>query len=112
MQKRKIMLLRNSPLNKNHQRKIYFVRIVLQQPFETKLKFYRQLQKTFNKINLLMHHDFIRIIYIDVNDFKQRDFDVIIYHLKKNANSNQLKRTNIEFIMFLNRMFIFAKKRY
>ena len=106
------MLLRNSSSNKNRQRKIYFARIVLQQSFEIEIKFYRQLQKIFNKINLLVHHDFIRVIYIDVDAFKRRDFDVIIYHLKKNVNSNQFKRIDIEFIMFLNRMFIFAKKRY
>ena len=76
------MLFRNF-LSKNRQRKIYFVNIVLQQSFAFELKFYRQLQKIFNKINLLIHHDFIRVIYIDVNAFKRRNFDVIIYHLKK-----------------------------
>ena len=106
------MLLRNSSSNKNRQRKIYFARIVLQQSFEVKVKFYRQLQEVFNKINLLIHHDFIRVTYIDVDAFKRRDFDVIIYHLKNDVNSNQFKRIDIEFIMFLSRMLTSAKKRY
>ena len=37
---------------------------------------------------------------------------MIIYHLKFKTNFNNFKRFNIEFIMFLNRMFISTKKRY
>ena len=112
LQKRKTMLLRNFSFSKSRQRKVYFASIVLQQSFAFELKFYRQLQKTFNKASLLIHHDFTRVIYIDVDAFKRRDFGVIIYHLKNDANSNQFKRTDIEFIMFLSRMLTFAEKRY
>ena len=106
------MLLRNFSFNKNRQRKIYFVRILLNKFFEFELKTYRQLQKIFSNVSLLMHHDFIKIMYIDVNAFKRRDFDVIIYHLKFDADFNNFKRKKIQLIMFLNRMFTFVEKRY
>ena len=80
--------------------------------FEIEIKFYKQLQKIFDKIKLFVHHDFIRITYIDVNVFKRRDFDVVIYHLKFDANLNNLKHEKIQSIIFLNRMLITIEKRY
>ena len=59
-----------------------------------------------------MHYDFTRIIYVNVDAFKRRDFDVVIYHLKFDANFNNFKTKKIEFIMFFNRMLIFVEKRY
>ena len=52
------------------------------------------------------------IIYINVNVFKYRDFDVVIYYLKFETNFNYFKHNEIEFILFLNRMLIFVEKRY
>ena len=110
--KRKTFLLRSFSSNKNRQRKIYFVKTILQKFFVVELKFYWQFQKNFDKTNLLIHYDFIRIIYINVDVSKQRDFEVIIYHLKFTANFNNFKRNEIELIMFFNRMFTSTKKRY
>ena len=112
LQLRKTMLLRSSSSNKKCQRKIYFVKITLKKSFETKIKFYNQLQKTFDKTKLFIHYDFTWITYIDVNVFKRRDFDVVIYHLKFDVNFNNLKQEEIQSIMFLNRMFIIVEKRY
>ena len=85
-------MFRNSFLNKKRQRKIYFVKIVLQKFFTIELKFYRQLQKVFNKVSLLIYYNFIRVTYINVNIFKQRDFEIIIYYLKFNTNVNNFKQ--------------------
>ena len=95
LQVKKTMLLRSSLFNKNRQRKIYFLRIVLNKFFDFELKIYRQLQKTFNNVNLLIYYDFTWVLYIDINVFKRRNFDVIIYHLKFNANFNNFKRKKI-----------------
>ena len=92
LQFRKTMLFRSSSSNKKRQRKMYFVKIILKKFFEIEIKFYNQLQKTFDKTELFIHHNFIRITYIDVNVFKRRDFDVVIYHLKFDANLNNFKQ--------------------
>ena len=112
LQKRKILLLRSSSTNKERQRKMYFAKIVLKKFIETEYEFYRQLQKVFRQISLLMYHDSTRIIYINVNVFKRRDFDVVIYHLKNEIDSNNFKHDEIEFILFLNRMLTFVEERY
>ena len=112
LQRRKIFLFRKFSFNKNRQRKIYFVKIQLTTITIVELKSYRQLQKVFRKIILFVHHDSIKSLYIDVNVFKRRNIEIIIYHLKLETNFNNFKRFQIEFIMFLNRMFILTKKRY
>ena len=85
---------------------------MLKKFFDVKYKAYCQLQKAFRKINLLIYYNFTRIIYIDVNAFKRRDFDVIIYHLKLEANFNNFKHNEIKSILFLNRILIVVEKRY
>ena len=59
-----------------------------------------------------MHYNSTCVIYIDINVFKRRDFDVVIYYLKFKANFNNSKHEKIEFILFFNRMLIFVEKRY
>ena len=85
---------------------------MLQKSFAIKLKFYKQFQKNFDKVNLLIYYNFTRVTYIDVNVFKQRSFKIIIYYLKFDANINNFKQKKIELIMFFNRMFTLIKKRY
>ena len=105
-------MFRSSSANKKRQRKIYFVKTILKKSFEKKHKSYRQLQKVFYQINLLIHYNSTCIIYININAFKRRDFNVVIYYLKFEANFNNLKHEKIEFILFLNRILIFVEKRY
>ena len=112
LQRRKTFLLREFSFSKNRQRKMYSVKIQLTTTTIVELKSYRQLQKVFRKITLLVHHDSIRPLYIDVNVFKRRSIEVIIYHLKLETNFNNFKRSEIEFIMFLSRMLTLTKKRY
>ena len=76
------------------------------------MKFYNQFQKVFDQVKLLIHHDFTRITYVNVDVFKQRNFDVVIYHLKFDANFNNFKTKKIKFIMFFNRMLTSIEKRY
>ena len=91
---------------------MYLIKTQLTTIIIVELKSYRQLQIFFNKITLFVHHNFIKSFYIDVNVFKRRNIKIIIYHLKFETNFNNFKRFEIEFIMFLNRMFTSTKKRY
>ena len=112
MQRRKILLLRSFLANKKRQRKIYSARTVVKKFFVVELKFYNQLQKAFDQVKLLIHHDFTRITYVNVDVFKRRDFDVVIYHLKSDADFNNFKIDEIELIMFFSRILISVEKRY
>ena len=91
---------------------MYSAKTILKKPFEAELNSYNRLQKVFRKIELLIHHDSTRITYINVDAFKRRDFEIVIYHLKPDADANNLKREEIQSIMFLSRMLTFAEKRY
>ena len=112
LQRRKILLFRSSSTNKKRQRKIYFVKTILKKLFEKKYKFYQQLQKNFYQISLLIYYDLTHIIYININAFKRREFNVVIYHLKFKTNFNNFKHKEIEFILFFNRILTFVEKRY
>ena len=112
LQIRKTLLFRNSSTNKERQRKMYSIKTILKKSFESELKIYRQLQKVFRKIILLIHHDFTRVTYINVDVFKRRDFDVVIYHLKFETDSNHFKHEKIESILFFSRMLTSIEKRY
>ena len=49
-----------------------------------KLKFYECIQKEFVKTFFLVHHDSEKILYMNVNASKRRDFEVMIFYLKEN----------------------------
>ena len=71
--------------------------------------FYEILQKMFNKFIFLIHHDFARQLYANVNILHKRDFEIIVYHVKKKFIYN---KKNIEFILFLSKILISIKSRY
>ena len=74
---------------------------------------YRQLQKFFSLVSFLIHFSINRKLYIDINAFKRREFEIMIYHIKFIClNSNKSKRIDIEFILFFNRIFNEAEKKY
>ena len=112
LQIRKTLLLRSSSANKKRQRKMYSIKTILKKSFESELKIYRQLQKVFRKIILLIHHDFTRVTYINVDVFKRRGFEIVIYHLKSETDSNHLKHEKIESILFFSRMLTSVEERY
>ena len=63
-------------------------------------------------MSFLVHFDRERTLYIDIDVFKRRDFEAIIYHLKFDANFEKSRCINIEFILFLNKLLNVAKTRY
>ena len=101
-----------SSLNKNKIRKVYNQRTMIEHSNFDELNFYRQLQKFFVNVDFLVHFDRGRVLYIDVDIFKQRDFETMIYHLKSSVDFEKSRCTDIEFILFLSRLLNFAKTRY
>ena len=61
----------------------------------------------FNKYFFLIHHDFVRQLYVDVDILYERDFKIIVYHVKKEKIIYNKK--NIEFILFFNKISISVK---
>ena len=112
LQRRKTLLFRQSSFTKNIVRKTYFRRIVVENSTTKKLKFYRQFQETFNQVFFLIHFCNDKILYIDIDAFKRREFEIMIYYFKSSVDFNNSKRNDIEFILFLNRMLNEIEIRY
>ena len=64
----------------------------------------------FNKFIFLIHHDFARQFYVDVDVSYKRDFEIIVYHVKKEKITYNKK--DIKFILFLNKILILIEFCY
>ena len=92
---------------------MFFKKIIIENLIVEKLKSFRQLQKSFKQTIFLMHFFDEKILYVDIDASKRRDFETMIYHLKFNClNLEKLKRVDIESILFFNRMLNIAKTKY
>ena len=109
LQMRKTLILKFS-LTKNAIRKRYIERINLKILIEAKIAFYEKIQKVFSKFIFLIHHDRFRKLFANVNVSHKRNFDVIIFHVKKNKNN--FIKVDIELILFFNKILTFAKFKY
>ncbi len=110
LQQRKILLLKNSSSQREHARKAYVDRIIIDNRTTRKEKSFEMIQKTFKNSRFLTHFKIIRQFLIDVNAFK-KEFEVFVYHIKKNWK-DMTKSTTIESIVFLSKILTSAKKRY
>lgn len=111
LQQKKVVLLRLFLSNKSRLQKIYNQRIVIDLFTNKKFNFYCQLE-FFDRSIFLIYFDRDRILYIDINVSKKREFNIIIYYLKLNANSKKLRTLNIQSIFFLSCPLNFAKIKY
>ena len=113
MQRRKTLLLKQSSFNKSTTRKIFSQKIIVENSIIDELKSYRQLQKLLNQITFLIHVFNERIFYIDINAFKRRKFEIIVYHFEIVClNSKKSKRIDIELILFFSRIFNNVEIKY
>ena len=117
MTRRKTKLLRQFLSNKNKQRKIFNLHIVIDQDSSKKRTVYEILQLVFSNFTFLTHFDRIRILFINVNVFKKHDFGIIIYHVKnENKYRDNLKqlmiRIDMKFILFFNKCLTNVENRY
>jgi hypothetical protein len=71
------------------------------------------LQKNLIKITLLIHFDKRKWLWINFNEFKEFDFEVIVFYvIKKFSKKTWSIKNDIQLIMFLSRLFISAEKNY
>ena len=112
LQRRKVMLIRQSPSNKGAIRKAYSHKTIIDHPSEEELESYRQLQESFSQATFLVHFSADRVLFIDIDASKRRGFGAVAYHLKSGADVDKPKRTDIEPILFLSRMLNEAEKNY
>ena len=95
---------------KNNVRKRFNANNCLNIFINVKRLFYEIFQKMFNKFIFLIHHDFARQLYVDVDVSHERDFEITVYHVKKEKIIYSKK--NIELILFLSKILISAESRY
>ncbi len=84
---------------------------------------FKTLQSLLFKFSYLIHFNSVKHLYINLNMFKSFDFDVMIYHIKKEVHIN-IKKGNssiakifssklfIQLIMFLSRLLKSAETHY
>ena len=112
LQRRKTLLLRQSSFNKRTIRKIYSKKTVINHFLVEELESYRLLQKNFSKASFLVYFSSNRQLYINIDVFKRREFEAMIYHLKVDVNFDKFKRNDIELILFLSRMLSEIETKY
>ena len=106
---RKILILKNFSI-KSNARKRFSNNARLNIFIESKIELYKIIQKIFFKSTFLVYHDRTRQLYIDVNISHERDFDVIVFHVKNNKNF--FIKDDIKFILFLNKILISIEFKY
>lgn len=116
LQRQKITLLKNEFTQKTIKKK-FSKRILLKTLSNNEIDAYNQLQADFSRLSWLTHFDKSRVLYADVNASKS-GFGVMMYHVK-NAKISASRfdekfftKKQIDFIMFLNKIFISIESRY
>ena len=95
---------------KNNARKRFSNDIRLNIFINFKIVFYEIIQKFFFKLIFLIYHDKTRQLYVDVNAFHERDFDVTIFYVKN--DKKMFIKKNIEFILFFNKILTSIEIKY
>ena len=76
-------------------------------------EFFQTLQKTLSNASILIYFNSKRVLWIDLNEFKEHEFGIIIFHLRDEVFQNVISlRTQIESIMFLSRLLISVERNY
>jgi hypothetical protein len=114
LQQRKTNLLKDESI-KRKSRKFFSLKILIENSSSVELDVYNQLQSNFSRARWLTHYNRIRQLYVDV-DVSKKEFEVIMYHLKKDVDEKFLKESlskrDIESILFLSKTLFKTKSRY
>ena len=97
-------------------RKKHVIKLILNNFSNEKITAFKLLQRKLKNSIFLMHFNFDRRLYIDLNVLKKWNFVAMIYHLL-NDSENQNKMTiitriSIQSIMYLNKMFNSVEHNY
>ena len=102
--------------NKKRTRKQHFQKTLINDSTQIEKNAFKQFQNFFDRSIFFVHYDKFRRFFINVDAFKKKNYDVIVYHVKINVHSFNLtispRRQNIESIMFLNKILSSIEKRY
>ena len=113
LQIRKTMLLKNESIQEL-KRRTFSKETFLKKSITKKLDAFEQLQADFARSSWLTHFDKSRILHVDVNVSK-KEFEVIVYHLKKKRDFKDHKissKKDVDSILFLSKILTSMKSRY
>ena len=116
-QRRKTTLLRLFFVHKNNQRKIYNQRVTIKKSSKNEIFVYETLQIVFNQSIFLLHFNFNKILFINVNTFKKLKFDIVIYYVKyekkyREINKLLIVKDNMKLILFFSKYLTNVENRY
>ena len=72
------------------------------------------MQDNLNKSTFLIHFDKIKRFYINIDVSQKRNYEIMIYHVKKNMKKRNRSfiKNNVLFIMFLSKVLSKTKTKY
>ncbi len=110
LQKLKTKLLKNSSTKARRKRFINRTRIIF---INKEMISFLLLQENLIKITLLIHFDRNKWLWIDLDEFKKFDFEVIVFHVtKKFIKKIWSTKNDIQSIMFLSRLVTSIERNY
>ena len=60
----------------------------------------------------LYYYNFKRQLYVDLDESKRYEFEIMIYYVFNNSQSSSFSKINIQLIFFLFKLLNIAKLRY
>lgn len=115
LQARKTAMLRLSPSNKGRSRKAFSQAKFIENATQAELDSYEQIQEAFSRSSFLVHFDYTRPLYADIDASKKWGFGAMIYHDKSDAvypSSECPKKSDVQPILFLSRLLTDPERRY
>jgi hypothetical protein len=110
LQKLKTKLLKNSSTKARRKEFINRTRIIL---INREMISFLLLQENLIKITLLIHFDKIKWLWIDLDEFKKFNFEMIVFHvIKKFLKKIWSTKNDIQSIMFLSRLLTSSERNY
>ena len=111
LQQRKILLLKSESIKENSRKRFSFIKL-LKLFTDEKYEIYFILQNIFSKSSFLIHFASDRWLLINVNVFKQKDFEIMIFHVRGNSGNANFKKFDIQLIMFLSKKLSAIEMKY
>ena len=100
----KIALLKASSAKKNTQKQ-HISCVFINKLSPDKVHTFKTLQNLFRTFIFLIHFDSSHQLYIDMNVFKQYDFDAVVYHVEEDLKEVvKFLHHKIQFILFLSKL--------
>ena len=112
LQNLKTLLLKQTSI-KESSRKTYTFKTKLDLSSNSlKMKSFETLKSALNNLNILIHFNLDRTLWLNLNVFKKFDFEVIIFHIEKDATEKWSSRIAMKSIMFLSRLLTSTEFNY